>query len=509
MKETSRHTRILLAAILLLLVNTSSAQGRVVINEYLPWPSNGCGATAEFVELMNFGPGPVNIGCYILTDGDYSVTIPANTILQPGQFYVIAGQDIIAAPCANIDSTIHAQLNWNTCNCTSGPIPTTGDGFFTDGGSANEQVVLLDPSLHVVDAVIRDLPAEPSSLITTHALSGCSSQSFNLDLMTINYELLGMSTGRGNSFARKLDGDCGWVKDPQQSAHATNNTPGVTSDVVYDFSYTQAMDCSDNHGGVEVFVKRSNYVGYFPMYYTLAFDHDSNGVYDFTDTYTSLVDSTPPDIRISGLPTGTYRLTVESSKGCDLATFDFTILPCYPILPVKLVYFRTSPAQRLEWLLNDVENLATVTLEKAAPNGPFVPDRSFSPGPHSTGEKYFSVPIVSSTALHFRLKLVSKNGTVFYSPVIGPEKPMAFTPLKIGPNPVTDLLSVGFHAGMAENLPYTIYNVNGTALCHGNFSLRQGPNSFDVNVATLPAGIYFLHAPGRQPISFRFVKHSH
>ena len=132
--------------------------GRVVINEYMPWTLNGCGATSEFVELMNFGPGPINIGCYILTDGDFSVTIPPDAILQPGEFYLIAGQDVITAPCANTDSTVHADLNWNTCGCARAPIPTKGEGFFTDGGSANEQVVLLDPALQVVDAVVRGLP---------------------------------------------------------------------------------------------------------------------------------------------------------------------------------------------------------------------------------------------------------------------------------------------------------------------------------------------------------------
>jgi hypothetical protein len=92
----------------------------------MPWPGSACGTTAEFVELLNFGPGPVNIGCYILTDGDFSVTIPEGTILQPGEFYVIAGQNVIAGPCANLDSTITADLNWNTCGCTSGTDPDNG-----------------------------------------------------------------------------------------------------------------------------------------------------------------------------------------------------------------------------------------------------------------------------------------------------------------------------------------------------------------------------------------------
>jgi hypothetical protein len=239
---------VLILLFFLLVSNFSFSQGRVVINEFMPWTSNLCGGpTAEFVELLNFGPGPVDIGCYILTDGDYSITIPANTILQPGEFYVISGQDVIPGPCANIDSTITANLNWNTCNCTSGAIPTTGDGLFTDGGSANEQVVLLDPGLAIVDAVIRSFPAETSSSITTSTLGGqCTAQTFDLDLLTINYETIGESAGRGNSFARKLDGDCGWVKDPQQSADATNNTPSVVSYIEYYFGVTGPPDCSNN-----------------------------------------------------------------------------------------------------------------------------------------------------------------------------------------------------------------------------------------------------------------------
>jgi hypothetical protein len=309
------------------------SQGRVVINEFMPWTSNTCGGpTAEFVELLNFGPGPVNIGCYILTDGDFSVTIPANTILQPGEFFVISGQNVIAGPCANIDSTITVDLNWNTCNCTSGVIPGTGDGWFTDGGSANEQVVLLSPTLSIVDAVVRSLPVEPSALITTSTAGGqCASGTFDLDLMAINYETIGESAGRGNSFARRLDGDCGWVKDPQQSANATNNTPGESSDVDYDFAVINASTCS-NTGTVDVIVNASSYTNIFPLNYTLAFDTDYDYVFELTDQYSNGTDNTPNTLTVSDLIAGNYRLTVGSTLGCNLQTFPFTILSCGTVL---------------------------------------------------------------------------------------------------------------------------------------------------------------------------------
>ncbi|MBD0331982.1 MAG: lamin tail domain-containing protein, partial [Chitinophagaceae bacterium] len=224
-------------------VSFSQTQGRIVINEYMAWPASACGDDGEFIELLNFGPGPVNIGCYIVTTGKYAITIPPNTILEPGQFYLLAGKSFLPGSCGNVDSTavgVYANLNWSTCGCTNIPIPATG--IMTDGGSASTQLVILDPNKKVIDAVVRSLPGETNFAITSSTVSGgCASKAFNLDTMNISYETLGMSMGRGNSFARKLDGDCDWVKQPQISGKATNNTSGTYSNVTYDFYPIQSM----------------------------------------------------------------------------------------------------------------------------------------------------------------------------------------------------------------------------------------------------------------------------
>jgi len=85
-KRTTHTIRSLPLLIILLFGKSVFSQGRVVINEYMPWTLNGCGATSEFVELLNFGPGPVDISCYILTDGDYSITIPQEPFCSPANF---------------------------------------------------------------------------------------------------------------------------------------------------------------------------------------------------------------------------------------------------------------------------------------------------------------------------------------------------------------------------------------------------------------------------------------
>ncbi|MGZ5285581.1 MAG: lamin tail domain-containing protein [Flavisolibacter sp.] len=492
----------MLILICLVLSKNGTAQGRVVINEYMPWTLNGCGATAEFVELMNFGPGPADISCYILTDGDFSVTIPANTILQPGQFYVVAGQDVIPQPCANINSTIYADLNWNTCGCTSAPIPTTGDGFFTDGGSANEQVVLLDPNLQIVDAVVRNYPVEPSSLIQPY-VDGCDIPDFDLDLMSVKYETLGMSAGRGNSFARKLDGDCGWVKDPQQSASASNNTPSDVSDVTYEFSYVSAIDCNDNHGGVQVFVKKASYDDFFPMYYTLVYDANNNGLFDFNDEYQRGIDETAPDIYISGLPSGRYRLTVESVQGCSLKSFDFFILPCQPALPVTLQYFRFNQGF-LQWQFNHPGSLQSVVLEGAKADQSFQILKEFEPG--NTGLVVQQSP-VDPEMVYYRLRLKEKNGNIKYSTVLSINSSSVLNLKAAGPNPASDRLRIQVTAPETQWLIYTVLSIDGRPLLKGQLQALAGTRILELPIHHLPPGMYQFQAQGKGLNSFRFVKH--
>ncbi len=473
----------------------------------MPWPSNGCGVTSEFVELLNFGPGPVNIGCYILTDGDYSVTIPGNTILQPGQFYVIAGQSFIPAPCANINADVVADLNWNTCGCTSGPIPSTGHGFFTDGGNANEQVVLLDPQLKVVDAVVRSLPGEPSFNIMSAYTVDCDAQIFNLGQMNINYETLGMSTGNGNSFARKLDGDCGWVKDPQQSAGASNNTSGDFSEISYAFSYVNSMDCTESHGSVHISVKSNNYGLVFPMRYTLANDIDLDGNFDFNDEYTMATDSIAPDILVDSLAAGRYRLTIESSKGCYLKNFEFQIIPCSTPLAVQLSGFKKTGmngnSHQLEWTINNMESLEKLVLEKSSDGQQFKESMTYNFPQAISGRQSFTA-LEPAGPQYFRLKMLSKDGRWQFSPVLAMNETLSL--LKTWPNPVKDRLMLELRAALPFSLPYEIYDQNGQRVLRGSFELNKGLNTLTIATGQLSSGIYQLRASGGQPISFRFVK---
>ena len=496
------------------ILSFGQSPGRVVINEFMPW--SGCNPDGEFVELLNYGPGPVNIGCYIVTNGTYAVTIPPNTILQAGEYYVLAGSDILAEDCGNVDSSIHVQLNWNTCNCSDKPVPTTGDGFFEDGGNGNEKVILLDPSLHAVDAVTRDAVPSASIPITTSSVAGqCSSRTFDLDTMTIKYEALGMSTGKANSFARTLDGDCEWVKDPPQSAHATNNRSGdKPSAVNYDFTIVGSTDCDENHGSIDIYVDIvdttvAEYDRTFPMNYTIAYDNNNDYQFNFDDVYSYGVDSTAPSIEILNLPMGRYRITVSSVYGCFLATFNFAILECIEPLRVQLNYFRLLERgdryQTFQWLLTDVETIQTMVLEKSRNGVSFIAESSFSPSTLK-GTKVFTKNIPVTEFNYYRLRLMGKDGKITYSAIINTATKAAAENL-LWPNPANSEVNLKLSAKTAGEGLYKIY---GTANLEatGKLSLQKGTNNIKIPVSNLKTGFYQLvvTSPGSNEVSFyRFL----
>jgi hypothetical protein len=493
------------------------AQGRVLINEFMPW--SGCNPDGEFVELLNFGPGPMDISCYILTDGIYSVTIPQGTVLQPGQFYVLAGADVLAKNCANVDSAINVQLNWITCNCTNKPIPTTGAGFFDDGGNANQKVVLLKPDLKVVDAVTREAEVTPSDPITTPATGTCPSRSFDLDLMTIPYEALGMSTGKANSFARTLDGDCVWVKDPPQSAHATNNRDGDGKSAVrYDLSHTVPQDCENAGGTISVHVTIDSthlvpggITSLFPMNYMWIRDQDGDG-FDLDDPYVYGEDNTPPSIDITSLPMGMYRVVVGSVLNCFLVTFNFGILPCGGPLDVKILDFdiisENNRSYIFKWALSGGELGESVLLEKSRDGRIFTTALQM---PLSNESQVAFVQTVPKEAdfRFYRLKVLGIHGSITYSSVINTTTPL-LSEQTFGPNPVTDQLRIKLAAVRNENATYQIYNALNTKVGAGQFSLTTGTNLKQLSISHLPAGIYQLviakNNGTEQLITFRFVK---
>jgi hypothetical protein len=403
--------------------------------------------------------------------------------------------------CANINYTTTVDLNWNTCNCTSGTIPSLLGGWLTDGGSANEQIVFLDPSLKVVDAVSRDLPVETSSALTSSTVSGgCVSKHFDLDTMTINYETIGESAGRGNSFARKVNGDCDWDKDPMQSGGTTNNkNNGTTSSLTAVLNVSNANACNSD-GSVNVsFSGVSNYSTIFPMNYILGKDVDSNSVFNTTDTYTIGTDNTSPTVDITGLSPGYYQIAVQPQSGCNYQLFSFTILPCSTAVlePTKFFFSATKENKyvQLLWTTEKIERIQKFEVEKSLDGIHFEKIQTFQVKSKATSFQKFKYydPKPSNVTAYYRIKVTYTNNSMAYSTIETIEGVYSGQEMiTLSPNPVKDILNINFKSRTRQEITMTILQTDGRTILSKKASVNIGDNKLPIEANSLSNGVYFV-----------------
>lgn len=479
----------------LLLPAASQGQGRLIINEFMAWPGNSCAVTAEFIELKNMGPGPMDIGCYVITDGDFSITLPANTILGPGQFYVLGGQDVINAPCANLTKNVTVNLNWNTCGCSSVSIAAEADGLLTDGGAAGEQLVLFNPSGTIIDAVVRKISeTETSSLITTKSSSSCSGFSFDLDNLSIVYEEIGESQGRGNSFARKIDGDCLWVKETQQNGGATNDATGETSTLSMTATYSLNLNCTGGNALFTVTNTSPTPASFFPFTYILGFDNNGDGVFGNGDLFNPGTDNTSPSIEFSGLPLGAYNVVLEPATGCNQKFFTFEMGPC-ATMAVKLKQFTGSnngKANRFNIEIETDADMKELILESSLDGRKFT-----AAGAVPFADKIGLQQIVYNSAAdqdsYFRLVMKDDNNKLSYSKIIHLARSSGNNQIvTVAPNPFTDVLGLSQYASKADILQINIMTATGQLVLKDQQHLRAGQNNIRLITSKLEKGIYIV-----------------
>ena len=199
----------------------------VRINEVL---INGPGAcdgmcspnTEEWTELYNTCSTPVNIGCFVLTDGDFIVSIPQGTMIAAHGFYVIGS---VNSPGPAVD------LDLGTCNCVN----SVGANQIGILNNTSEQLVLANSAGALQDAIYWGSGNFPLSISSN--LASCPTI-VNINLTTINswFSLLPTPGSDGCSVARKCDGSPTWQQrcGTQISQGASNGAPPIAQFVASD-----------------------------------------------------------------------------------------------------------------------------------------------------------------------------------------------------------------------------------------------------------------------------------
>lgn len=267
----------------------------IVINEILVNATGNDGIppnTSEWIELMNTCATPADIGCMIIGDGDFTLTIPSGTILQPGAVYTISSGLNGLTP----------DLNWNTCNCSSNLVQT---GSLTD---ASEQLFVLDNTGNLVSGVFWGTGTFPA-LVSSVSANGCTALTGITLIDNTGFESITVNEGTTN------EQDCSgtWVTSGSPSFGNTNS----------DQMPIAAIDATNNivcQGG------------------TLNFSGAASSAFSYSWTFSNAtpatsIDQNPIGITFNTFGSQTVTLTVENSCG-DADTETLTIQVDEPILPI-------------------------------------------------------------------------------------------------------------------------------------------------------------------------------
>jgi gliding motility-associated-like protein len=276
-----------------LLLSAATSFGQcVVINEVMVNAAGACDGsctpnTGEWIELYNNCPFPWNIECYILSDGDFSITLPAGTTI-PGNGFLVIGSS---------NSGVPVDVNIGTCGCTTGP--NSQVGILTNSA---EQLLLFDNIGTIIDGIVWGGGQwNQQTSFTTNPIGPCPN--FTVPILPVFSQIQsvpGQGSNDGLTVFRSCDGVNPWVSGTlPPSPGASNNS---------DVPVTASFSLSENSVCVGDCIQVNNTSAGNPGLWTWLV----NGVED------PLLDSIAPTICFA--ESGVFSYSLIASNGCTADT---------------------------------------------------------------------------------------------------------------------------------------------------------------------------------------------
>jgi Metallo-peptidase family M12B Reprolysin-like/Lamin Tail Domain/Secretion system C-terminal sorting domain len=224
--------------------NVSVTGNLVKLNEIMYRPSLNNGVdpnTGEYIELR--GTPGANIGCFVLTDGDWTITIPQGTILPADGIFTIGNNFVYGPGTFDLDA--------ENCNCFSEGTGGSSLLGLTDGG---EYVAFFDDAGTFIDGLMYGAPTTINTppngsfsiagIINTLGLIACPA---NVTIPNnTSFQTHGGGAAAGTSLVRVPDITGNWTSQMGGSLNATNSNilpvvqssffPRVKETSVTDFS---------------------------------------------------------------------------------------------------------------------------------------------------------------------------------------------------------------------------------------------------------------------------------
>ncbi|HEU4634521.1 MAG TPA: Ig-like domain-containing protein [Flavisolibacter sp.] len=215
---------------------------------------------------------------------------------------------------------------------------------------------------------------------------------------------------------------------------------------------------------------------------------DADGSFSFT-----------PNSLFNGETTSfTYRVTDDGYTPATSNTATVTIRFEEAAPPVHLIDFTgkmNKEKAQLHWEVGFNEMLDHFELEKSTDGNTFTTARLTKATGHSGVERYDATDASTAPKLMYRLKLVSSNGHVEYSPVItlGIKNENNQQAINIVQNPVISNLVVNYNSYTSETVLLSVTSNSGSPVYSGKYVANGGKNQYSVKaVSQLRAGTYIV-----------------
>lgn len=325
----------------------------VALNEIMYRPSVRNGQdpnTGEYIELI--GPPGTNIGCYVLTDGDWTITIPPGTTI-PADGYFTIGNDIIwGAGTFDLDA--------ENCGCF-----TEGTGgqsllILTDGG---EYVALFDASGSFLQGLMYGSPSAGNTpngnTMTTIGTAGCVSSVTVPTAASFETAIGGLASN--TSLIRNPDGNGTWSPQVGGSLNLCNSAAAGNNNISAITYLWSNGDTTQNITGLTAGTYTVTVTNRFGCTDTASFTLNQPSAITATATTTDVVcmgDSTGSiDLTVNGgtapytylwsngtttqdltnIPAGFYCGTITDANGCTINLCD-SITEGFLDIPVDTLY---------------------------------------------------------------------------------------------------------------------------------------------------------------------------
>jgi len=129
-------------------------------------------------------------------------------------------------------------------------------------------------------------------------------------------------------------------------------------------------------------------------------------------------------------------------------------------------------------------------------------------GNSSTRHNYSYADISPENGVsYYRLKQTDYDGHSVYLSVATVDVNVIDKTLKVVPNPAETNCVVTFYDENNENLQLSVYDYTGSEILIQNIAAVKGSNSAELNLSSLPSGMYFMSLPvNGSPLKAKFIK---